>query len=73
PVLTGGASLLPGLLALGVALALNQFTGIVLPAETPTRAEKIRYLAVIMSGIVVAAILANRIGVGGAKDGTQTK
>ncbi|MBC7807914.1 MAG: hypothetical protein H7145_17430, partial [Akkermansiaceae bacterium] len=39
PVLTGGASLLPGLLALGVALALNQFTGIVLPAETPTRAE----------------------------------
>lgn len=73
PVLTGGVSLLPGLLALGVALALNQFTGAILPDETPTRAEKIRYLAVIMSAIVVAAILASRIGAGSAKDGATTK
>ncbi|MBC8135582.1 MAG: hypothetical protein H8F28_06830 [Fibrella sp.] len=73
PVLTGGTSLLPGLLALAVSLALTQFTGAILPAETPTRAEKIRYLAVIMSAIVVAVILGGRIGTRGEKDGTETK
>lgn len=68
PVLSGAASLLPGLVALAVALALTQFTGTVLPAETPTRAEKIRYLAGILSAIVVAVIVANRIGQNRAKD-----
>ncbi len=73
PLLSGRSSLLPALFALGVALALNQFTGTLLPAETPTRAEKVRYLAFIMSGIVVAVLLAGRIGNGNAKDGAETE
>lgn len=73
PVLSGGSSLLPGLLAVAVALALNQFTGTILPDETPTRAEKIRYLAVIMSAIVVAVVLANRVGGRNTKDGNDSQ
>ncbi len=64
PLLSGGASLLPGLLAVGIALALDQFAGRILPAETLTRADKMRYLAFILSAVVVAVIAANRVGSG---------
>jgi hypothetical protein len=60
--LTGRASLLPSLLALGVALALDQFTGRALPEDEPTRVQKVRWLVFIIAGIAAAVIAANRFG-----------
>lgn len=57
-----GASLLRGLLAVGVALALAQWTGHILPDDAPTRLEKIRLLAGIGAAIVVLAITGARRG-----------
>ena len=63
-----GPSALAGLLALGVALALDQFTGRVLPESDPTRADRIRWLVGMMAVVAAGVLAADRLGSGGEDD-----
>lgn len=54
-----GRSLLPSLLSVAVALALAQWTGHLLPASDLTRAEKVRILVYIVSGLLLLLVAAD--------------
>ncbi|MBC8104444.1 MAG: hypothetical protein H7Z41_17855 [Cytophagales bacterium] len=67
-----GASNLPGLLSLAVALALSQFTGALLPLTEMTRIHKVQLLGWLVAGVVavlLAAEAAARSRRGGAGTG----
>ena len=53
-----GLSQLPGLFTLAVALALNQFTGKILPLTEMTRLHKVQLLCWLVAGVVAALVLA---------------
>jgi hypothetical protein len=50
------SALLPALLALAVGLALDQWAGRLLPDQTPTRLEKVRYLVSLMAVVVTVTL-----------------
>ena len=53
-----GLSQLPGLFTLAIALALNQFTGKILPLTEMTRLHKVQLLCWLIAGVVAALVLA---------------
>jgi hypothetical protein len=71
--LAGRASLLPSLLALGVALALDQFTGRALPEDEPTRVQKVRWLIFLIAGIAAVVIAASRFGAAQEQDEEEAR
>jgi len=62
PSSTARTVLLPGLLALAVALVLAQFTHLVLPLSDMTRVEKIRALAVVVGALAALLVASDFAG-----------